>query len=173
MVKLIKRIAMVFVFLLLAGCQPHEEQANLKWFPSKEAAIEAGLQQEGAERTAVLDIVEENGETLVFFERFDALGVAQIAKGPEGFGWYRDRGYLKFETDSEDPPFSYAGFDLQTYSGSKVSVIAGKVHNPSVQKLLLRNGGNEQELQLHGESGWFFAAHDSEFRSLNVVPVYQ
>jgi len=169
--KLKKVFVIVSVLLFLVSCKTNEENGNLKWFPSKEEAIEAGLRQESAESKSILDIIEENGETLVFYEMFNGLGVANIAKGPKGFGWYRSSAYIDFQTDSEDSPFMYGGFDIQTYSGITLSVIAGKVYDKSIKKLLLKNNGNEKELQIYGKSRFFFSTHDSEFNSLEVVPV--
>lgn len=169
--KLKRVVVIVFVLLLLVSCESNEENVNLKWFPSKEEAIEVGLRQENAESTSNLDIVEENGETLVFYEMFNGLGVANIVKGPKGFGWYRSNPYLDFQTDSEESPLMYGEFDIQTYSGVTLSVIAGKVYDKSIKKLLLKNNGNEKELQIYGKSRLFFSTHDSEFNLLEVVPV--
>ncbi|WP_409251219.1 hypothetical protein V1502_13800 [Bacillus sp. SCS-153A] len=50
----------------LAGCTTVSD--TMDWYDSEEKAIEAGLQQNELDKSAVLSIEEHKGETIVFFK---------------------------------------------------------------------------------------------------------
>lgn len=45
--------------------------------------------------------LNREGETFVFYEYMDGLGVANIVKSEKGYGWKRSQPYNDFEVDGE------------------------------------------------------------------------
>ncbi len=75
----------IFLLILLVGCQNIN---NLHWFETKDKAIEYGLKQEGVDKTAaILSIEDFKGETIIFYEKESALGVASIIESDKGYSW--------------------------------------------------------------------------------------
>ncbi|EDL62539.1 hypothetical protein BSG1_08171 [Bacillus sp. SG-1] len=159
---------MIGVFSL-AGCG--FENNELEGYDSEEKAIEAGLlQHENLDQKAVLSIEEHKGETIVFFKREESLGTAIIAETKKGFNWYRNHPYNGFET-SGNLPFSTVGFDLETKSGVTISILAGKVHDASIQSIRITDGGIAKELKIDQESGLFYAVHEAPLSSLAIEAI--
>lgn len=157
---------MIFsILILLVGCNKHME---IQWFNTMEKAIKYGLEQEGTDETAVLSIEDYQGETIVFYEHHDALGVASITESEKGFSWYRGIVYHGLEGDS---PYLTIGFDYKTQAGLDFSVLAGKASDPSIQKMKLIGDGPEKELTIFNQSRLFYAVHEATFNSLEVFPI--
>jgi hypothetical protein len=160
------KFLLLFVFiLLLVGCNTD----NHEWYDTKEDAIKYGLEQEGSDNKAtLLSVKDYKGETIVFFEFNNALGVASIAESENVFNWYRSRPYSGFEGDS---PYSTMGFDIETKSGLKVSILAGKAFDTNFQKIKLLGDGSERVLTITEKSRLFYAIHEEPFDSLEIIPM--
>ncbi|WP_421379325.1 hypothetical protein ACOJQI_15155 [Bacillus salacetis] len=154
--------------LSLAGCSFGDQEDV--WFDSKEEAIEGGLQQNELNKSALLAFEEYRGETIVFFKRDESLGTAVISEGKKGVSWHRDHPYNGFEAGG-DLPYSTVGFDLESNTGEKISILAGKVFDSSIQLLRLNDGGVIKELKVDAESGLFFAIHEAPYSSLVINPI--
>jgi hypothetical protein len=63
------------------------------------------------------------------------------------------------------------GFDFQTYKGQKIKIIAGKIYDNTIQKMVLKGDGSNRELLIYGELRLFFSVHEAPFNRLEVVPV--
>ena len=146
-----KAIAVLLMLMvLLAGCNSKEASVNLEWYPTKADAIAQGLQKEGIRKPAdsVLAVEEVNGETLVFYENHDALGVASIAEGTEGFAWHRTSAYIGFASDADPTvsPFMHADYHIVTSKGQTLYIVAGEVSDRSIRTMLIRDDGKEREI---------------------------
>lgn len=158
------------ILILLAGCKNYEPTpTELEWFNTKEKAIENGLIKEGVNSSSILSSENVNDETIIFYEGHNALGVASIAECPKGYSWYRSQAYTGFQ--GQDVPYMTVGFDFQTYKGQKIEIIAGKVYDKTIQKMLLKGDGSNRELLIYGDLRLFFSVHESPFNMLEVVPV--
>jgi hypothetical protein len=158
------------ILILLAGCKNNEPTTTeLQWFNTKDKAIENGLINEGINRSSVLSSENVNDETIIFYEGHNALGVASIAESPKGYSWYRSQAYTGFQ--GQDVPYMTVGFDFQTYKGLKIKIIAGKIYDNTIQKMLLKGDGSNRELLIYGDLRLFFSVHEAPFNRLEVVPV--
>jgi hypothetical protein len=128
-----------------------------------------GLNQEGVNKSSILASDNVNDETIVFYENHNALGVASIAESPKGYSWYRSQVYTGFQ--GKDVPYMTVGFDFQTYKGKKIKIIAGKIYDNTIQKMLLKDDGSDRELLIYGYSRLFFSVHELPFNRIEVVPV--
>lgn len=64
--------------------------------------------KEGVNRSSILSSENVNGETIIFYEGHNALGVASIAESPKGYSWYRSQAYTGFQ--GQDVPYMTVGF---------------------------------------------------------------
>ncbi|WP_409251220.1 hypothetical protein V1502_13805 [Bacillus sp. SCS-153A] len=88
----------------------------------------------------------------------------------QGFSWYRNHPYNGFESSGE-LPFSTVGFDLETRSGTTISILAGQVFNPSIKSISLTDGEIMRNLKIDAESGLFYAVHEAPFPTLVIEGV--
>ncbi|WP_227940399.1 hypothetical protein [Alkalihalobacillus deserti] len=163
-----KRITFIVIslyFVLLVGCSSSD---NTQWYETKETAIEYGLQEEGTDKTSILSIEEFKGETIVFYELDNSLGVANIAESKKGFSFFRNTSYVGFGGDSAH---SKMGFDFKTKSGVNVNVLAGKASDKSIEKMKLLGDGLERELPISEKSRLFYVIHEEPYTSLEVIPI--
>lgn len=168
MAKLLKLFLLVpLVLINLTAC--NNENTDLKWYPTKEEAIVNGLKEDGIDRPAVLSVEEVEGETIVFYEAWDAFGKASIAESKEGYGWYRSSVYSGFE--GTDVPYMVIGTRFNTYEGQEISLIVGKVYDSNIKKIILSGDGPERELKIIGDSQLFYSIHKEPFEKLRITPV--
>lgn len=157
----------LFVSFLLAGCGLGE-QAN--WYDTERKAMEAGLLKEGTDESAILSTEKVEGETIVFYEYMGALGTASITETRKGYSWFRNEPYLDFETEGS-LPYTTAGFEMETKSGLKIPVLAGKILDPSVKGIKLVRNGVARELSIPNGSDWFYAINEELTGPVEVIPV--
>jgi 3D (Asp-Asp-Asp) domain-containing protein/LysM repeat protein len=141
------------------------------FIPEYEDAIKYGLELEqgSSENKATLLSVEDyKGETIVFFEFNNALGVASVAESKNGFSLYRSGPYSGFEGDT---PYSTMGFDIETKSGLEISILAGKAFDTNIQNVKLLGDGSERVLTITEKSRLFYAIHEEPFDSLEIIPI--
>lgn len=155
------------ILLILVGC---DQSSNADWYDTKEEAIAYGLEQEGMDESAVLSVEDYEGETIVFFEKTGSLGVASITENEKGYSWYRNEPYVNFQVEG-DIPFTTNGFELETKSGSVVSVLYGKTFDHTINKMKLSGDGAERELEVFEDSQLFYAIHEQAYSSLEISPV--
>ncbi|MBM7096021.1 hypothetical protein JSY36_09655 [Bacillus sp. H-16] len=148
--------------MIMAACSGGE---SLTWYETKEEAIQEGVISEGAGGYAVLSVEEYDGETFIFYEYNDALGVASIAESDKGYAWYRSSAYYGFEGDS---PIHTIGFQTETYSRFEVAVIAGAVNDSAITSVHVAGG---EPLDIHGPSGFFYLIHDGTVELTEVEAV--
>jgi hypothetical protein len=161
-------LLIIACIIILSGCKQNEHITEMNWFDTKEKAIEEGLNHEGADKSAILASNNVNGETIIFYEYQNSLGVASIAESEERYSWYRSQGNIGFQ--GEDVPYMTLGFEFQTYKKQKIKVIAGRVYNESIEKMILIGDGVDRELTVNGTSRLFFSIYKSPFNSLSVSP---
>jgi hypothetical protein len=159
--------SIVFLLVLFTGCTRHEIE-QIVWYETKEQAIEQGLQLEGVDSEGVLSIEELDGETIVFYDYENSLGVASITESAKGYSWYRSRGYTDLEGVA---PFSTAGFEYETESGLDVPVLVGKAFDQSITKMKLIEKSAEKELKVFNKSRLFFSILQMPFSSVEIKPV--
>ncbi|MFC0561552.1 hypothetical protein [Halalkalibacter alkalisediminis] len=161
---ILKKIFLLLSFItFLVGCT----QDNSKWYQTKEDAIKYGLEQESA-NAILLSVEEYSDETIVFFELNKALGVASITESKKGFSWYRDQPFSGFEGDG---PYSTMGFEIETKQGTKISILAGKAFDTSINQIKILGDGDEKEVPITENSRLFYAIHDVPFGSLEIIPI--
>ncbi|SHG56268.1 hypothetical protein [Ornithinibacillus halophilus] len=160
----------IFILILLAGCSQDDRSS---WFETKEKAIEHGLEKENVDQSAVLSVEEYQGETFVFFVRAGGLGVASLTESKKGYRWFRGEPYFGFDVDDafKNIPYTTNGFTSETKTGLEYSVLYGQVFDHSIQRLKLLGAGEERDLEIFGDSKFFFAIHQQPFSSLEIVPI--
>lgn len=164
-----KKIVFYLTTLLLilsVGC--NQSNNNLHWFDTKEKAIEYGIEQEGIDKSAILSIEKHEGETIVFYEKDNALGVANITESDEGYSWYRDSSYHGFEGDS---PYITASFNIKTKTGKDFSILAGRAYDTSIQKMKITERGVDREIKIYDNSRLYFTIHESPLSSTKITPI--
>lgn len=70
---------------------------------------------------------------------------------------------------SGDLPFSTVGTDFEMKSGVTVSVLIGKVLEPTIKTLILKGDGTPREIGPEKNSTLFYAIHEAPFHALEVV----
>lgn len=160
--------SIIFLFLVV-GCN---EKSNSDWSDTEEKAIEYGLEEEGVDESAILSIEEYEGETIVFFEKAGALGVASITKNNQGYRWFKSTQYYDFNAKG-DIPYTTGGFSFDTETGLTVSVIHGKVFDSSIQKMNLSGDESERDLKIFKDSKIYYSIHQQPFSQLDVSPVIE
>lgn len=133
-----------------------------------EKAIEYGLQQAEIDKTSLLSIEEFKGETLVFYEYNNSLGVASITESKKGFSFFRNTSYVGFDGDTAH---TRLGFDFKTKSGVTVNILAGKASSKDILKMKVIGDGKERELSISKYSRLFYTIHEEPYSSLDVIPV--
>lgn len=151
--------------LLLAGCASGAEDAS--WYETKEEAIQAGLEEQG-EGAVLLGTEEYKGETIAFLQRSGAFGIANIVEKENRFQFIRKGSMYGFDV-SGDLPYSKMGTNHETASGVEVSLLIGKVFDPTINTLLLKGDGATREIGPKKDSTLFYAIHEAPFSSLEVV----
>ncbi len=70
-----------------------------------------------------------------------------------------------------DTPYVTVDFNYKTNTGKDVLILAGRVFDPSIQKMKITDNGVERELLIYENSRLFYAIHKSPFRSLKITPI--
>ncbi|WP_096154128.1 MULTISPECIES: hypothetical protein [Bacillus] len=159
-----KLFLLFFSITLLVGCT----QDNTKWYNTKEDAIKNGLEEESS-NAILLSVEEYSGETIVFFELKEALGVASIIESKKGFSWYRGQPFIGFDDDGST--FSTMGFNIETHQGTNISIVAGKAYDESIKQIKILGDGKEKEVPITEKSRLFYAFHGVSFTSLKIIPI--
>lgn len=157
-------LLIIVVSVLLAGCK--NKNSDFKWYPTKEKAIQNGLEEEHADKSAILSIEEVNGETLVFYQMQDALGIASIVESEEGYSWYRKSPYFGFE--GTNVPYMLQGTNIKTAKGQEIPILIGKVYDTSIKKINLTGDGSDRELKIFEDCQLFYSIHEAPFNELKV-----
>ncbi|UCZ55057.1 hypothetical protein LGQ02_10165 [Bacillus shivajii] len=159
-------VSLLIFTLWLVGCNSQ----NLELFETMEEAVTFGLEKEGSDKNALLSVEEYKGETLVFYELDDSLGVSSITKSEEGFNFFKNTSYVRF---GEENAHYIIGFEFETKSGVKIPILAGKANDEDIQKIIVLEGGIEKELNISKNSRLFYTMYEEPFDSLDVIPIYQ
>src|SRR5699024_90202 len=123
---------------------------------TEEKAIKYGLEEEGADESAILSIEKYERETIVFFEKKGALSVAGITKSNKGYSWFRSTQYYDFKVGG-DIPYTTGGFNFETETGLTASIIYRKIFDVATKKMKLSGDGVERELEVLEDSKLFYA----------------
>ncbi|SDO12275.1 hypothetical protein [Alkalicoccus daliensis] len=165
--RIISALLIFFCLLLMNACS---QSTSADAYENLEDAVKFGLQSEGAHPSDVMAVEEFQDETIIFYEFDGTLGVASISKTENGYRWFRGGPYLAFENNDSDS-YSAAGFFYETEQGLEVPIMYGQIRDNGISKILLADKGIEKELQISGDSLFYFAIHEAPFSSLEITPV--
>lgn len=161
---------LMIIVSLLVGCSLLPR--SVAYEKTKELAVENGIVSEGIPQENLLSVEEHNGETIVFFIKQDALGVASITKSIRGYRWYRISPLMIY-----DPTLEYyrGGLQIETEEGEIIKILAGAVNDPSIEKIALRSKGeNEKQIiwnHKKSPSRFFYYILDDTGAIPEIVPV--
>ncbi|MFC7373480.1 hypothetical protein ACFQPF_17705 [Fictibacillus iocasae] len=130
-----RRILLIIVLLMTSafGCSSEEEN-ELKWHSTKQAAIEAGLKEEDRSTDHILDEVTVEGETFVLYTMDDSVFVANIAEKGGSHAWYRANPGITVINVPQ------AAFETNTFSKKIFKVYLG-VAEEQKETITIDNGG--------------------------------
>lgn len=117
-------LLLLFLTLILNGCNTtasRAEEAKLKWFKTKNEAIQYGLKEEEIEENDIIDTLECNGELFVVYMNGETVGLSNLAQKNGNFAWYRSDAQTQVKDDLK------ISFITETLSKKKFHFYFGKV----------------------------------------------
>ncbi len=122
-------IILLILLLSLSACMNIENEGSI-YYETMDAAIEEGLE----EADIILAIDKYKEDTLVFFDRDEALGSAMVEETKKGFRLIRNNPFIGFEGDVD---YSTGGFNMTITGGETIEILAGKVFKPDISKIMI------------------------------------
>ena len=147
---IIRLISIFILLLFLVSCSSDD----IKWFKTKEKAIEFGMQFEIIDEIFAIEEVE--GETIVIYEHNGAMGVASIAEGKKGYGWYRISPYLDLSKAEGNKSIFIKPLDVKTKTDLYFTIVVGKVYDPLAENVIVHGDGEDKILQITNNHRLFY-----------------
>lgn len=164
--------SIIFIILLLSGCNSDtiDTTDTYIYFDTKEDAIQHGITVENITEEEILSVEEHMGETIVFFEKDKALGVVTIPKNEKGYRWYRNTPLSGFAGDID---YSNVTFDIETSNGKKISILAGRIFDFTIERVIIKNKKTEFEKEIWvkelNKSELYYSIIDGSFGHYEVI----
>lgn len=121
-------ISLFLLILLLTSC--NQEKDKMKWFTTKEAAINYGLHEENLNKENIIGELKCNNEIFVVFNSGgkdnNLIGLSNLAKKDNEFLWYRSNPYTKVDRDIK------ISFIAKTFSNKEFYFYTGKANGKTI-----------------------------------------
>ncbi|MRX57063.1 hypothetical protein GJU41_24315 [Bacillus idriensis] len=151
----LKRFVLLFFLSLLIGCSANED--HIKWFATKEEAIQHGLKEEGLSAGNLLGKIQSDGELFVFFKRKmkdgEAAGIVHLRESNGKYAWYKSNAevQVKYKNRKKAP---HVSFELKTYSDKAYKAYFGSAD--SADMAISTDYGPEVTPEIDKESQIYF-----------------
>lgn len=145
--------------LALTGCSAlaNDGASELKWFETKEEAIDYGIKEEEMKKEDVIGEVIENEETFVIYKKqLDeglGVGVSSISLKNGQFAWYHSDQDVLVRNDKAKKYASQISWGTTTQSGKIFTVYTGisEKENP-----IIRTETSEVSPEIDSKTGIYF-----------------
>lgn len=119
--------------IILSACNSHD---SVKWYNTKNEAIEAGIKEEEIIEGDIIDELVVDDETFfVFLSGSKTIAVANLAKKNHMYTWYRSSAFTylnkvslvswEFESEAKDTYIIYAGAGIPHDQSISINTVEG------------------------------------------------
>ncbi|HZH62866.1 MAG TPA: hypothetical protein VEY70_25575 [Metabacillus sp.] len=124
-------LSFAIAMIALTGCSAlaNDGASELKWFETKEEAIDYGIKEEEMKKEDIIGEVNENDETFVIYKKqLDeglGVGVSSISVKNGQYAWYHSDQDVLVRNDKAKKYASQINWETTTQSGKDFTIYTG------------------------------------------------